>query len=64
MRASCKPTLTAILRERSKCVGSSTRAFERRVLVVGSYVVSTIFSQNAAHGSVYKRHARTADRSA
>jgi hypothetical protein len=31
-------------------VGSSTRAFEQRVLVVGSYVVSTISNQNAAHG--------------
>jgi hypothetical protein len=42
-------------------IGSSTRAFEQCVLVVGSYVVSTISSQNTAHGSVYKRHAQTAE---
>jgi hypothetical protein len=42
-------------------VGSSTCAFEQRVLVVWSYVVSTISIQNAAHGLVYKRHARTAE---
>jgi hypothetical protein len=42
-------------------IGSSTCAFEQRDLVVGSYVVSTISSQNAAHGSVYKHDARTAE---